>query len=84
MGAAGRVIAEVAEEIGANLSLSWVIDPPVRWRDGLSNFGTPDRNDAARPHQIKIERDAARNKPGRAHAPCPTLEIYNPRFVHLF
>ena len=49
---------------------------------GLPNFGALDRNDAARPHQIKIESDAARNKPRRAHAPCPHLEIYNACFVH--
>jgi hypothetical protein len=36
---------------------------------GLLNFGTLDRSDTAKPHQIKS--DAARNKSQRTHAPCP-------------
>jgi hypothetical protein len=50
----------------------------------LPNFGALNRNDAARPHQIKIESDAACNKPWRVHAPCPNLEIYDACFVHFF
>ncbi len=50
----------------------------------LPNFGALDGNDAARSHQIKIQRDSARNKTWGAHAPCPNLEIYNARFVHFF
>ena len=50
----------------------------------LQNFGPLDGNNAARPHQIKIESNAASNKPRGAHAPYPRLEIYNARFVHFF
>jgi nucleotide-binding universal stress UspA family protein len=40
MGAAGKEIAEVAEEIGANLVVV-VIVPPGRWRDGGSALSAP-------------------------------------------
>jgi len=42
----------------------------------LPNFGPPDRNDTARPDQIKVTFGAARHKSRRAHALCPHHTIY--------